>query len=170
MADTEDHPAAPTAPAKAPARRAPRKSSAAKPAGTKSAAAQPAASRAAKTASSPDTPKATKPPSPAKPRTSSRSKPAAKRAAPAKKATTAVDDKGGRGWTKAALVGGLATVGAAATAALLSLRGSTAKKDAQTSPADEPVDPTSSTAHTPDGADATKSFKAGIADQNSIPE
>jgi hypothetical protein len=59
-------------------------------------------------------------------------------------------------WGIAALGAGVATVGAVAAAALLSLRGST-PKDAKK-------------AHAPDGSDATKSFEAGIADQNAIPD
>lgn len=59
-------------------------------------------------------------------------------------------------WGIAALGAGVATVGAVAAAALLSLRGST-PKDAKK-------------AHAPDGSDASKSFEAGIADQNAIPD
>ncbi|WP_301073073.1 hypothetical protein [Sphingomonas sp.] len=84
---------------------------------------------------------------------------------------------------KAAIAGGLAAVGAAATAALLSLRGSTLRKDdgdsAPASPKmkagdkaatskEQPTDQ-SGHAHMPDGTDATASFNAGIADENVIP-
>ncbi len=73
-------------------------------------------------------------------------------------------------------------MGAAATAALLSLRGSTPKTDDEpvtestesqaektTAAPTKPVD-TTVKAHTPDGTDASKSFEAGIADENVIPE
>ncbi len=88
--------------------------------------------------------------------------------------------------SKAALAGGLAAVGAAATAALLSLRGSTPKTDGEDKPAPAKSDSDASAAvggetppvatnpnghaHMPDGEDATKSFNAGIADENVIPE
>ena len=69
--------------------------------------------------------------------------------------------KAGRGkWGVAAIAGGLAAAGAAA--ALLSLRGSSAAKG------EAPADP-SKGAHQPDGSDSSKSFQAGIADENSVP-
>jgi hypothetical protein len=70
----------------------------------------------------------------------------------------ATDKVGGR-WGAAAIAGGLAAAGAAA-AALLSLRSSTPKADAPTK---------GKGAHQPDGTDSSKSFQAGIADENTVP-
>lgn len=138
-------------------RRAPRKTAAATPASTRK-------SRAKQDEAAPAPPKHAAPKA-AKPRAAKRPtpKPAAKPAprkdlepSPVAKATEAV---GGR-WGAAAIAGGVAAVGAAA--ALLTLRGSTPRKGKR--PGAEGA------AHQPDGADASASFQAGIADEGTIPE
>ncbi len=149
MADTPETPTPPAKPV------APRRRTARKPV-----AAKPTAPMAASVTEKPAAPP--KRAAPAKPRSTKRATPAPKRRAPAKPATDAPVTKTGGRWGTAAVVGGLAAVGAAATAALLSLRGST-PKDA------EPKDPEGG-AHSPDGTDASKSFEAGIADENSVPD
>ncbi len=148
MADTPEPPAPPTKPAPT-RRRAPRKAT------TKSAPPKNASEKA------PATTAATLPKraAPAKPRSTNRATPAPKRRAPANPAAETSTAKGSGKWGKAAVVGSLAAVGAAATAALLSLRGSTPKN----------VKPKGG-AHSPDGTDASKSFEAGIADENSVPD
>ena len=72
------------------------------------------------------------------------------------RATEAVGKVGGR-WGAAAIAGGL---GAAATIALLSLRGSTPKMKGNAM---------TRQAHQPDGTDSSASFNAGVADENTVP-
>jgi hypothetical protein len=183
MADNDDTP--PAAAPKPPARRAPRKSAAAKSANTSSD--KPATGKSPRKAAAADdavaSAPAKKPAAPPKPRSTKRATPAPKRPAKPKSAPAAAENTKTPVWkNKAAIAGGLAAVGAAATAALLSLRGSTPKKDVvkpgaksahatatKDEGAAEPVD-TEAQAHMPDGTDASKSFEAGIADENVIPE
>ncbi|NTS64113.1 hypothetical protein HRV97_02925 [Sphingomonas sp. HHU CXW] len=79
-------------------------------------------------------------------------------------------------WGAAKIAGGVAVLGAAATAALLSLRGSsrsgpTYKPALLPNAAKEPQPATPTvTAHQPDGTDSSKSFEAGSADENTIPD
>lgn len=153
MADENDTPAADTA-APVPRRRAPRK------AAPKAEATKPAAKRASRPAATPAK----------KPAAKSPAKPATKRAAPKPQSRTdrardtigkAADAAGGR---RGLIAGGLVAVGAVATAALLSLRGSTPKNKAV------PANDTGTKAHQPDGTDSSGQMEAMIADESMIPE
>ena len=176
MADeTDDKPKSDT-PAVTPRRRAPRKTTTtraaatkapAKPRGPRAKPAEPSAVEKVETAVS-DAAKTTRRARAAvtkaegavsaaaktvKPRSTKRATP---RAATKKPAAKKRDSDGTSKWGIAAIGAGVATVGAVAAAALLSLRGSTPKDGKK--------------AHGPTGEDASKSFEAGIADENTIPD
>ncbi len=154
MADENDTPAN-DAGTPVPRRRAARK------AAPKSDAPKPAA---AKRASRPATTPAKKPAA------KSPAKPAPTRAAPKQQSPTdRVRDTLGKatgavGGRRGLIAGGLVAAGAVATAALLSLRGSTPRNKAV------PANDTGTKAHQPDGTDSSGQMDAMIADESMIPE
>ncbi len=140
----------------------------------KAAAAKPRATRTKAVTTDSDTPAAPKTPkakAPPKPRSSKRAAPAtpatkARVAATRTRAAakTATDKVGGK-WGAAAIATGIAAAGAAA--ALFTLKSSSAKP-ADPAKGSGPKTPTKG-AHQPDGTDSSKSFEAGIADENTVP-
>ncbi|WP_298673793.1 hypothetical protein [uncultured Sphingomonas sp.] len=162
MADTPETPKPSTPPRSTTRRHAPRKTSAPKPQAAKSAKAKrPASADTAKPAAKTRTRgTAAKKERDTKvvPATTAATSARSRLSAAAGKISGASEKLGGK-WGSAAIAGGLAVVGAAATAALLSLRGSTPR-----------AEPKKKGAHSPDGRDASASFDAGIADENSVPD
>jgi nucleoside phosphorylase len=98
---------------------------------------------------------------PPKPRSSKRTATARSKSTVAKARTAAskATDKVGGKWGAAAIAGGV--VAAAGAAAAFLLRGSTPK---------DAANPKSDKAQQPDGTDSSKSFAAGIADENTVPQ
>lgn len=154
--DSSETPAPAAATPSTPRRRAPRKAAAPK-------AASPRATKKASKPADAGAPPAKKPAAKRTRTTPAKSRSTARK--PASRGEAAIEKVGGK-WGAAAIAGGVAAIGAAATAALLTLRGSTPK--APRLPAPEDKKPAK--AHQPDGTDSSKSFEAGIADENTVPE
>ena len=166
MADTDT----PETDAKKPVtrRRAPRKTSVGKPVAATSTAKPVAASKpepvVTSAADAPAVPAARKAKPSPKPRSTKRStpRPTPARKTPVPPPVAKAPEKVGGKWGMAAIISGVAVVGAA-VGALLTLRGSTPKPAV-------PPKPKGSHAHQADGQDASKSFAAGIADPGTVPE
>jgi len=159
MADETETPATP-ADKPAPRRRPPRTPTADKPARTPRRAKAKPKDEAPSPVAAEATPAPTKRRAPAKPRAAKR--PVAQGRTRKPSSVEKATDKVGGKWGAAAVAGGIAAAGAAA-AALLTLRGSTRKAT------ERPANP-GAKAHQPDGTDSSKSFQAGIADENTVPE